>query len=209
MVKRLCLIILGIFLLGLLLSGCAKKMVRLPPIEAPPVENPMTKLLEAFSATETLHARASIRIETVRKGEEIKFLLNGIVLFQKPDRLRILGYHPLGIGLFDALYQKGEFFILVPPQKRAYTGKISELDDMAEKAGGIQISYEKDQTEAPSRIRIELREKETRIDLRLKDVSSNASLPEDSFAWKVPEGVELRPLPQLLKSRGEFSSSSF
>ena len=209
MLRKCCFVILGVFFLGLLLSGCAKRMVRLPPVEGPMVENPMTKLLETFSATESLHARASIRIETVRKGEEIKFLLNGVILYQKPDKLRIMGYHPLGIGLFDALYQNGEFFILVPSEKRAYTGKISELDDLAEKAGGIQISSEKDQAQVPSRIRIELREKETRIDLRLKDVSSNSSLPEGSFAWKIPEGVELRPLPQLLKGKRESPPSSF
>jgi len=81
-------------------------MVRLPPLEGPPVENPMAKLLDTFSATESLQAKVSIRIETVRKGEDIKFLLNGIVLYQKPDRLRIMGYHPLGMGLFDALYSE-------------------------------------------------------------------------------------------------------
>jgi len=205
MARKFCLIIFGVFLSGLLLSGCAKRMVRLPPVEGPPVENPMTKLLEAFSATESLHAKASIRIETVRRGEEIKFLLNGILLYQKPDKLRILGYHPLGIGLFDALYQNGEFFILVPSEKRAYTGRASELDGLAEKAGGIQISSEKDQAKVPNRIRIEIREKQTRVDLRLKEIITNSSLPEDSFAWKIPEGVELRPLPQLLKGKRESS----
>lgn len=206
MARKFCLIIvLGILFLGLLLSGCAKRMVRLPPMEGPPIENPMTRLLEVFSPAESLHARASIRIETVRKGEEIKFLLNGVILYQKPDKLRILGYHPLGIGLFDALYQNGEFFILVPSERRAYAGKISDLNDLAERAGGIQMSSEKDQAGTPSRIRIEIPERETRIDLRLKDISSNSSLPEDSFTWKIPEGMELRPLPQLLKGKREPS----
>ena len=204
MARKICFIIFGVFLLGLLLSGCARRMVRLPPVEGPPVENPMAKLLEAFSATESLHAKASIRIETVRRGEEIKFLLNGLLLYQKPDKLRIMGYHPLGIGLFDALYQNGEFFILIPSERRAYTGRTSELDGLAEKAGGIQISSEKDHAEVPNRIRIEIREKETRIDLRLKEIITNSSLPEDSFTWKIPEGVELRPLPQLLKIKKEY-----
>jgi outer membrane lipoprotein-sorting protein len=203
MARRFCFVILGILLLGLLLSGCAKRMVRLPPVEGPPVENPMAKLLEAFSATESLHAKASIRIETVRRGEEIKFLLNGALLYQKPDKFRMMGYHPMGIGLFDALYQNGEFFILIPSERRAYTGRTSELDGLAEKVGGIQISSEKDHAEVPTRIRIEIREKETRVDLRLKESVANASLPEDAFAWKIPEGVELRPLPQLLKGKKE------
>jgi outer membrane lipoprotein-sorting protein len=44
-------------------------------------------------------------------------------------------------------------------------------------------------------------EKETRIDIRLKDPSINSSLPEDSFRWVVPEGVEVKPLAQLLKEK--------
>ena len=74
----------------------------------------------------------------------MNFLLNGFVLYQKPDQLRILGYpFPLGMGLFDALYRNGEFFLLIPFQKRAYTGEVSEFEDLIEKAGPIEISFEK------------------------------------------------------------------
>jgi outer membrane lipoprotein-sorting protein len=44
-------------------------------------------------------------------------------------------------------------------------------------------------------------EKETRIDLRLKEITINASLPADTFQWNVPEGVEVKPLAQLLKRK--------
>jgi outer membrane lipoprotein-sorting protein len=44
-------------------------------------------------------------------------------------------------------------------------------------------------------------EKETRIDIRLKNPSINASLPEDSFQWVVPEGVEVKPLAELLRKK--------
>ena len=103
MVKRFCFLILGLLLLVLFLPGCTKKMVRVPSIEAPSPENPMVRLLEAFSTVESLQAKASIRVETVRMGEEMNFLLNGFVLYQSPDKLRILGYLPFGTGLFDAL----------------------------------------------------------------------------------------------------------
>ncbi len=82
MVRKCWFIILSLFLLGLFLSGCPKKVVKIPPVEAPPVENPIGKLLEAFSSAETLQAKASIRLDTVRKGEELKFLL-----FQKYSQL--------------------------------------------------------------------------------------------------------------------------
>jgi hypothetical protein len=138
----------------------------------------------------------------VRNGEEIKFPLNGLILYQKPDRIRLLGYHPLGMSLFDALYRKGEFFLLIPLQKRVYTGEVSQFEGLIEKVGPIQISTEKvEGNQIPSRIRIDVVEKEIRIDLRLREISMNSTLPEDSFQWIVPEGVEVEPLDKLLKKK--------
>jgi len=201
MSRRSCFLIPVLLLLGLLLTGCPKKIPE-PAIEKPPFENPVAKLLEAFSSAESLQAKASIRIETMRMGEEMNFLLNGYVLYQRPDKLRILGYHPLGMGLFDALYQNGEFFLLIPIQKRAYTGEVSQFEDLIEKAGAIQVSSEKSEgSDIPNRIRIDVVEKETHIELRLKEISINSSLPEDAFQWAVPVGVEVRPLASLLKGK--------
>ena len=201
MIRKCWFIIVSLFLLGLFLSGCPKKVVKIPPVEAPPVENPIGKLLEAFSFAETLQAKASIRLDTVRKGEELKFLLNGFVIYQKPDKLRILGFHPLGMSVFDALYRGGEFFLLSPLQNRAYTGEISEFGDLISKAD-VRISVEKPEgSEVPNRIRIDMPEKETRVDLRLKEITINGSLPEGSFQWIIPEGIEVKPLAQFLKGK--------
>jgi outer membrane lipoprotein-sorting protein len=187
-----------ILILAFVLWGCPKKVVVTPPT----IENPIVKVLENFSPFESLQARTSMRIDTVKDGEEMNFLLNGFLLYQKPNQLRLLGYHPLGMGLFDALYRDGEFFLLIPLQKRAYTGEVSEFEDLIEKAGPIEIQSERPEgSEIPSRIRIHMIEKETRIDIRLKDPSVNSSLPEDTFRWVVPEGVEVRPLDQLLRKK--------
>ena len=201
MIRRPWFVILSLFLLVLFLSGCPKKVAKIPSIEVPPVKDPMAKLLEAFSPADSVQARASIRLDTVRKGEELKFLLNGIVLFEKPDKLRILGYHPFGMGVFDALYRGGEFFLFSPLQNRAYTGEISEFRDLIAKAN-IRISTEKPEgSEVPNRIRIEIPEKETRVDVKLKEISINQSLPKDAFQWVAPEGVEIKPLAQFLKGK--------
>ncbi len=189
----------SLLFLGILLTGCPKKVEIIPP-EKPPYENPIAKLLSTFSPAESLQARASIRIETVRDGEEMNFLLNGFLLYQKPDKFRLLGYHPLGMGLFDALYRNGEFFLLIPPQRKAYTGDLFQYEDVMAKAGEIRISSEKGEgSEIPNRIQIELVEKETRIELRLKGISVNSSLPEESFRWNVPEGVEVKSIERLLR----------
>jgi outer membrane lipoprotein-sorting protein len=199
--RRSWFVTLNLFLLVLFLSGCPKKVVKIPPIEVPPVRDPVAKLLEAFSSVESLHAKASIRVDTVRKGEELKFLLNGIVLYEKPDKIRILGYHPFGMGVFDVLYRGGEFLIFSPLQNRAYTGEISEYRDLIAKAN-VKISAEKPEgSEVPNRIRIEMPEKETRVDVKLKEISINPSLSENAFQWDAPEGVEIKPLAQFLKGK--------
>lgn len=201
MIRRPWCVILSLFLLVLFLSGCPKKVAKIPSIEVPSVKDPMAKLLEAFSSADSVQAKASIRLDTVRKGEELKFLLNGIVLYEKPDKLRILGYHPFGMGVFDALYRGGEFFLFSPLQNRAYTGEISEFGDLIAKAN-IRISTEKAEgSEVPNRIRIEMPEKETRVDVKLKEISVNQSLPKDAFQWVAPEGVEIKPLAQFLKGK--------
>jgi hypothetical protein len=188
-------------MMSFFLWGCPKR-VEIPPPEKPPFENPIIKVLEAFSSTESLQARASIRIDMVRNGDQMNFLLNGIVLYQKPDRLRLLGYHPLGMGLFDALYRNGEFSLLLPIQKRAYIGEVTQFEDLIEKAGEIKVTSEKEEDrDVPKRIRIEVVEKEIRIDLRLKEIVINPSLSEDSFQWVAPKGVEVRPLASLLKGK--------
>ncbi len=203
MVRKSCVIALSLLLLGLLLPGCPKKIPEPVIFEKPPLENPVATLLDAFSPAESFQAKASIRINMVRNGQEINFpAFNGVLLYQKPDRFRLLGYHPLGMGLFDALYRNGEFFLLIPLQKKVYAGEVSQFEDLIEKAGPIKISTEKvEGNQIPSRIRIDVVEKETRIELRLREISMNSTIPEDSFQWVVPEGVEVEPLDKLLRKK--------
>ncbi len=184
------------------LIGCPKRPPEITQIEKPPLVNPMEKLFEAFSPLDSLQARVSIRIETIKSGDEMNFLLNGFLIYQKPERIRLIGYHPLGMGIFDAVYQNGQFFLLIPFQKRAYTGELSQFNDIIENAGEIRISTEmREGGDAPETIQIEVLEKEVRLELRLKEVSINPILSEESFRWIIPEGVEVRPIAKLLKGK--------
>jgi len=202
--RRAFILISTLFLSGILLSGCPKKAVIIPPPEKPPYADPIVTILEAFSPAETLQARASIRIKTVRSGQESNFSVNGVILFQRPDKLRILGYHPLGMGLFDAFYLSGRFFLLSPLQKRAYTGEVAEFEGLFEKAGIRTYTEKPAGSQIPNRIRIDIEEKETSVELRLKEITLNNPLPEDSFDWVVPQGVEVRPLTRLLKGKNPW-----
>ena len=202
MIRRSWFCVLCLVFVAFFLWGCPKRPPEVRPLERIPGDHPIAKIFNAFSATESLQSKTSIRIDMVRNGEEMKFLLNGYLLYQKPDQLRLLGYHPMGAGLFDALYREGEFFLLIPFQKQAYTGELSDFKDMIENSGPIEVYSEKPEgSEIPSRIKIHIIEKETSIDIRLKETSVNSSLPEDSFQWTVPEGIEVKPLAQVLKRK--------
>jgi len=191
-----------LLLIGFLLAGCPKRpLPPVPPVEKPPFVDPIDKVLEILSFAETLQAKASIRIDIVKEGEKQVYPINGIVFYQAPGNLRILGYHPLGMGLFDALYRNGEFSLLLPLQKMAFIGKVSESDDALRKVGEIQVtSGMNEMRNIPNRIRINIVEKEIEIDLRLKEIQVNEELPEDTFQWNLPEKVAVRPLSRLLRA---------
>jgi hypothetical protein len=105
------------------------------------------------------------------------------------------------MGLFDALYRNGEFSLLLPLQKMAFIGKVSESDDAMRKVGEIQVTSGKDEMRnIPNRIRINIVEKMIEIDLRLKEIQVNQELSEDAFQWNLPEGVDVRPLSRLLRA---------
>jgi len=200
MIRRSSVFVL-LFLIALFLVGCPKRpLIPVPPVEKPPFVNPIDRILDVLSFAETLQAKASIRIDLVRDGEKQFYLLNGFVLYQRPDKLRILGYHPLGMGLFDALYRNGGFFLLIPLQKAAFTGEVFQFEDAMKKVGEIRVNSGKDEMrDIPNRIRIHIVEKEIEIDLRLKEIQVNQELPEDAFQWSLPEGVQERPLSGLLR----------
>ena len=207
MVRKPSLLILALLVSSLLLTACPKKVVKVPPLETPPVTNPIGTVLEAFSAAETLQAKASIRIDTERKGEKLNYRLQGIVFYQRPDKLRVYGYHPfpLPMDLFDALFRDGEFFVFIPMDNRAYAGEIRQFADLIEKTD-VRIATEKaGASDIPDRIRIEVAEPKTRIEILLREAAVNVPLPEDSFQWQAPQGVELRPLTQLLRSKNSTS----
>jgi len=202
MIRRYRFLVLCLLFVAFFLWGCPKRPPEVRPPERIPGDHPIAKLLNAFSAAESLQSRTTIRVDTVRKGEKMSFLLNGYLFYQKPDQLRLLGYHPMGMGIFDALYREGQFFLLIPFQKRAYVGEISEFKETIENSGPIEVYSEKPEgSEIPNAIKIHVLEKETSIEIRLKETSVNSSLPGDSFEWTIPEGVEVRPLAQILKRK--------
>jgi outer membrane lipoprotein-sorting protein len=129
--------------------------------------------------------------------------LQGNVFYQKPGMLRIYGYlpFPLPMDLFDALYREDQFFLLIPSEKRAYTGEVSDFKDLIRKAD-VRITTDKPEGNVvPDRIRIVIVDKKTTIDIRLKEVELDRPLTENIFQWTVPEGVEVRPLAQLMGGR--------
>jgi hypothetical protein len=202
--RPLCFLLLAL-ITAAFLWGCPKRVPPpepLPPPEKPALVNPMIKIFEAFASADTAQARASIRIDTVRDREEQSFLLNGMLLYEKPEKLRIIGFHPLGMNVFDAIYDQGSFFVVSPLQRKVYIGEVSKFEDFMEKIGPMVVTTEKGKwNDLPGRILIDIVEKKTLIDLRLREVAFNPTLPPDSFKTVVPEGVDVIPVERLLKPK--------
>jgi outer membrane lipoprotein-sorting protein len=203
MVRKPSLFVLTLLVSSLLLMGCPKKIVKVPRLETPTVTNPIGTVLEAFSAAETLQAKASIRIDTEKEGEEFNYRLQGIVFYNRPERLRVYGYHPfpLPMDLFDALYRDGEFFLLIPMDNIVYAGEVTQFTDLIKKSEVRIVTEKAGASDIPNRIRIEVAVPKTRIEILLRETSVNTPLPEDTFQWQVPQGVERRPLAQLLRRK--------
>lgn len=203
MVCKPSLLIPALLVFSLFLMGCPKKVVKVPPLETPPVTNLIGTVLEAFSAAETLQAKASIRIDIEKEGEELHYRLQGIVFYDKPERLRVYGYHPfpLPMDLFDALYRDGEFFLFIPTDNSAYSGEVAQFADLIKKSEVRIFTEMAGASDIPNRIRIEVAVPKTQIEILLRETSVNTPLPEDTFQWQVPQGVERRPLTQLLRKK--------
>ena len=163
-------------------------MVRIPSVEAPPVKDPVAQLLDAFSAVASLQAKASIRVDTVRKGQEYRFLLTESSTLKNR------------ISFASWVITRSEWVCLI-----SFTGVANSsfsvpyrTEPIPERFPSLQISLRRrilrflqekpEGSEVPNRIRIEMPEKETRLDMKLKEISVNQPLPENLFEWEAPGG---------------------
>ena len=91
---------------------------------------------------------------------------------KEEDRHQVLSIDPLTLTPVEAIYYK----------KEELTLKIR------------LASYSKDEPKIPQRLRIEIPDREIRVDVKIKDFTLNPALPPEAFSLPPPAGVRIEEL---------------
>ena len=126
-----------------MLSGCflISTTRHLPVPKAPAVTHTVTpdqlvqSLNERWDALNTMTAKVEIQASVLKtnKGEATDYTtVGGVILFSKPEKLRVLGRLPVvGLTAFDMASDGERFTMYVPSKKTAYKGtdKVTKKSD--------------------------------------------------------------------------------
>jgi len=102
------------------------------------------ELLDVLKAKESAIVRLKGLFQADIRGEGIPFAqsINGSVMYQRPDSIRLKGYSRFGNVLFDFLLKQNHFAIRVEGEKGIFTGRVAELREAKGSHLPIQLSFQ-------------------------------------------------------------------
>jgi hypothetical protein len=109
----------GVAALGLVLGGCAGRILSVPPVISP--EAALHAL--AVSKTHTLALTATSRIDISRRGE--RYPLKAAIMMKRPDFLRVESIPIMGPADFYLSVAGGELRVFLPEKGAFYTGRAT------------------------------------------------------------------------------------
>lgn len=109
-----------------LLSGCTT--VRPAPDSA---------LATPGAVVETLSSTVSISLRTAEKSISGR----GVMVYRRPDQLRLIMLSPLGTAVMDTLVSGDRLTIAYPPDGVAFTGNIADLPASAGREGWAMMRW--------------------------------------------------------------------
>jgi len=186
---------IGIVMLALT-AGCMPK--RLPEGEGEriPLSQVLTQTLKQYEGVNTLQARLFIQLEP----RDDYYVLTGVLLYERPARLRLRLTTSFGGTVGEVIYNEGLLTFILPTKGTIYQGRIGEEEQRNVETLFLIIMYndykEIDGRRFPTRIYGEGEGLEMRFDIKLKDPQVDIALPEDAFTPPT-EGWEIHPLEDL------------
>jgi hypothetical protein len=181
-----------------LILGCAPK--RLPEGEGEniPLSQVLTKTLTRYEGINTLQAQLFVQLDL----RDEFYVLRGILICEKPSRLRLRLTTSMGGTVGELIYDEGLILIILPTEGRIYRGWIEEGDHSHVEALFLTMVYseyvENEGRRFPTRIYGEAEGLNIRFDMRLKDPQVDLLLPEGAFIPPTGEW-EIHPLADLQK----------
>ncbi|MBW2040198.1 MAG: hypothetical protein JRI46_11535 [Deltaproteobacteria bacterium] len=179
-----------------LVMGCVPKRLPEAEMEKVPLSQALAAALSRYHGVSSLQARLFVKVEV---REELH-LLRGVLLYERPVRLRLRLTSTLGATVGEVIYSEGLLHIILPSEKKIYMGWIGQGDSRGGDTLILKMAY-KDYQEIgggrfPTRIYGEVEGKGIRFELRLKGPHVDLPLPEGAFV-PITAGWEVYPLADL------------
>jgi hypothetical protein len=195
MMRLICYGIIVLILLAMI-AGCAPQRLPMEKGERIPISRILAHTLRQYEGINTLQTQLFIQLEL----RDEYYVLRGLLLYEKPARLRLQLRSSLGGTVGEVIYDEGLLSLLVPSRERIYQGRINEGEGREGYSFFLTMSYGDYQEiggrRFPTRIYGEGEEIALRINVRLKDPQVDIALPEGAFT--PPAGNwEVHPLSEL------------
>jgi hypothetical protein len=177
-------------------AGCAPQRLPLEKGERIPLDQVLAQTLRQYDGINTLRTQLFIQLEL----RDEYYVLKGVLLYERPDRLRLQLTSSLGGTVGEVIYDEGLVFILLPTKAKIYQGRIEEGKGQAGDPLFLTMVYDNYEEiggrRFPTRIYGEGDGMAVRFNVKLKDAQVDIALPEGAFT-PVTAGWEVHPLSEL------------
>jgi hypothetical protein len=192
-------LIKGFVIVAIMLTlavGCVPKRIPEEKGERIPLSQILPQTLKRYEGVNTLQSRLFVQLNL----RDEYYVLQGVLLFERPARLRLRLTHNLGGTVGEVIYNEGLLTLLFPTKGQIYQGWIEEGENPKGETLFLTMAYTNDEeTEGlgfPTRILGEGEKIGIRFDMKLKDPQVNLPLPESAFIPPTGEW-EIHPLEDL------------
>jgi hypothetical protein len=176
--------------------GCVPKRIPVEKGERIPLSQVLPQTLKRYEGVNTLQSRLFVQLDL----RDEYYVLQGVLLYERPGRLRLRLSTNFGGTVGEVIYNEGLIFIILPSEGKIYRGWIGEGKNPKGETLFLTIAYTNDDEtkglDFPTRISGEGEGMGIRFDMKLKDPQVDLPLPEGAF---VPPagGWEIHPLEDL------------
>jgi hypothetical protein len=187
--------VIGMIMLTLAV-GCVPKRIPEEKWERIPLSQILPQTLRRYEGVNTLQSRLFVQLDL----RDEYYVLQGVLLYERPARLRLRLTHDLGGTVGEVIYNEGLLTLLFPSKGQVYHGWIEEKGNQKGETLYLNMAYTNDEEMEglgfPTRISGEGEGVGIRFDMKLKNPQVNLPLPEGAFI--PPRGEwEIHPLEDL------------
>jgi hypothetical protein len=179
-----------------LTAGCALKKIPEEKGERIPLSQVLSYTLRRYEGINTLQSRLFVQLDL----RDEYYVLQGVLLYERPARLRLRLTTNFGGTVGEVIYNEGFLSLLFPSKGQIYQGWIEEGENPKAETLFLIMAYSYDDKKEgpgfPTRISGEGEGMGIRFDMKLKDPQVDLPLPEGAFIPPIGEW-EIHPLEDL------------